>query len=141
MRLHTAVLAFVLAAALPSGARAAATPAPTPSAKVLAPKPAAVTLTLAGQSPIALPNLPPPASSATTLLFALPVPAQATLAAQLELWCNTNRPFATATLWVPSVATTYTLKNVKIAKCDETTKGPSGTVAFTLTFNGVDAQK
>jgi hypothetical protein len=139
MRVFSGTIALVFA--LMAQALAAATPAPTPSAKALAPKPVAVTLTLAGQSPIALPNVPPPPGSATSLSFALLLPAQATLAAQLELWCNTNRPFATATLWVPSAATTYTLKNVKIAKCDETTKGPSGAVEFTLSFSSVDAQK
>ena len=140
MRRAIALVCFALSAVGTLPAIGAAAPGPT--AKPQPPRPAANTLTFANQSPMTLPNLPSaPASGATTISFVLPVPAQEKLAAQLELWCNTNRPFATATLWMPTVATTYTLKNVTIAKCDEKTKGSSGGVAFTLNFSSLDAQK
>jgi hypothetical protein len=167
MRLSIALLGLALAAVWPAtGQAASATPTPKPDLKVNTdvravpgivtgtPKPSVSSLTLFGQSPITLPSVQMSGSdsgggssgggathaSTTTITFTLAVPAQSTQAGQLEVWCNTNKAFASAQLWMPQVSTLYKLSYVKIATYHENVSGSSGTVQFSLTFNGMIAE-
>lgn len=161
MRFSVALLGLALSGALCTSALAAATPSPVPKlenhivpgAFLGTPKPTVSTLTLAGQSPITLPNVQmngsegggaPGAggghSTSVAITFTLSVPSQSTQAGQLELWCDTNKAFTSAQLWMPAVSTLYKLTNVKIATYKENVSGSSGTVQFTLSYTGMDVQ-
>jgi hypothetical protein len=158
------ILSLALSGALTSAALAAATPTPgpkidtniiriNPGIVLGTPKPSVSTLTLVGQSPITLPNVQMNGSdsgagsngagahaSSVAITFTLNVPAQSTQAGQLELWCDTNKAFTSAQLWMPAVSTLYKLTNVKIATYKENVSGSSGTVQFTLSYTGMDVQ-